>query len=426
MSRWNDPLVRRWILWGILALTFLLVNVYRLSTAVIADDLMAAFQTTGAQLGTIHAMFFIVYGIMQIPTGVLVDRVGPRFTATGGAIVMNVGALWFALAQGYPGAVGGRFLIGLGASVIFVSILRFCASWYPASKFGTMNGLSFALAGIGGILATTPFAILVDATGWRMAMITLAAIGLVIGVITLATVRDSPVRAGFEPIPNTPEPARVSLSEARTYLVNVLSDRTTWLVGIVLFCTGGINLTLFGLWGIPYVVQVYDTSVTYASMFTLLGGVGLLVGPPTIGRLSDRLDRRTELIIAAGIIYTALLGIIAYVGDPHPAIVALAFFVTGALYGAFVLTYPIVKDRHEGRASGISLGTINGASFFGAAAFPALMGAALDEYWTGELIGGARVYTVGGYQIAFAIATLAGLVALACAVWLHWSLENEQ
>ena len=427
MLRWSSPRDRRWLLWGILAGTFLLVNIYRLSTPVLAEDLMAAFETTGAQLGTLHATFFLVYALMQIPTGVLVDRVGPRLTATAGAAVMNLGAIWFALAGGYGGAVGGyggalggRFLIGLGGSVIFVSILRFAASWYRADEFGTMNGLSFAIAGVGGILATTPFAVMVEAMGWQESLLVLAVVGLVFAVGTFLVVRDSPERAGFEPIEGVPEQARLSFSEVRRFLGGVLRDPWTWVVSLLLFCTGGVNLTLFGLWGIPYVIQVYDVSLTVASVFTLLGGVGAVVGPPAIGRLSDRTGRRTEFVVAASLAFTATLAVLAIAGDPPLVVVGLAFFLTGVLLGAFVLTYPLVKERNPDRASGISLGTINGASFFGAAAFPTIMGWALDEYWTGELVGGVRVYSVTGYRIAFAIAAVAGVVAVACALWLHW------
>ena len=420
MFRWSSPRHRRWLLWGILAGTFLLVNIYRLSTAVLAEDLMAAFETTGAQLGTLHATFFLVYALMQIPTGVLVDRVGPRLTATAGAAVMNLGAIWFALAGSYGGALGGRFLIGLGGSVIFVSILRFAASWYRADEFGTMNGLSFAVAGVGGILSTTPFAVMVEAMGWQESLLVLAAIGFVFAVATFVFVRDSPERAGFQPIEGVPEQSRLPLSEIRRFLGRVLRDPWTWVVSLLLFCTGGVNLTLFGLWGIPYVIQVYDTSLTFASIFTLLGGVGAVFGPPAIGRLSDRTGRRTEFVVAGALVFTATLAVLAIAGDPPLVVVGLAFFLAGVLLGAFVLTYPLVKERNPDRASGISLGAINGASFFGAAAFPTIMGWALDEYWTGELVGGVRVYSVTGYRIAFAIAATAGVVAVGCALWLHW------
>lgn len=415
----SDPTRRRWVLWGLLALTFLLVNVYRLSTAVIAGELMGALGTTGAQLGTLHAVFFLVYALMQIPTGILVDRVGPRVTATGGAVVMNLGALWFAFANTYGSALGGRFLIGLGGSVIFVSLLRFCANWYRVDEFGTMNGLSFAVGGIGGVLATTPFAVAVDLAGWRTTVFGLGLFGLVVAGATATFVRDSAERAGLSPIENVPERPRPSVTEIREFTARIVSDRWTWAVSVLLYCTGGVNLTLVGLWGIPYVVQVYDVSVTAASTVTLLGGVGAVVGPPALGRLSDVVDSRTEFIVGGAVVHTSTVGLIAAVGDPPLLLVGVAFFLLGSLLGAFVLTYPMVQRRYDDRASGIALGTINGASFFGAASFPTLMGWALDVYWTGEYIDGVRVYTMTGYRVAFGIGAAAGIVAIGCAVWLR-------
>jgi len=421
---WSHPEFRRWLLWGLLAATFLLVNVYRLSTAVIAEQLMAAFDISGAALGTLHATFFFVYAVMQIPTGLLVDRFGPRRTATVGAVVLHLGALAFAVASGFASAFVGRFLIGLGGSVIFVSTLRFCANWYSAEEFGTMNGLSFAVAGVGGIIATTPLALLTGAVGWRTSVVLIAGAGFVLAGAVFAFVRDSPQRAGLDPIENVPEQPRPSAAESWAFFRGVAGDRVTWVVFALLFCTGGVNLTLFGLWGVPYVVQVYDTSVTTASLFTLMGGIGAVVGPPAFGRLSDRTGYRTEIMVVSAVIYVATLAVFALLGNPPLPFVGLAFLVTGSLLGAFVLTYPMVVERNPARASGIALGTINGSAFFGAAVFPSAMGLVLDAYWTGELAGGVRVYTITGYRVAFALATLAGVVALGCTLWL--AREDER
>lgn len=209
------------------------------------------------------------------------------------------------------------------------------------------------------------------------------------------------------------------MAEVREHVARVLRDRWTWVVSLMLFCITGLNLTLFGLWGIPYVVQTYGVSVAYASVFTLLGSVGVMVGPPAIGWFSDRIDRRTELMIASGTGYTVALAVIAVVGDPPLVVVAIAYFLVGSLMGGFVLSYTMMKERHPPAASGIATGTINGTAFLGAAVLPTVMGWALDAYWTGELVDGARVYTATGYRVAFAIATACGLVALVCAVRLH-------
>jgi MFS family permease len=116
-----------------------------------------------------------------------------------------------------------------------------------------------------------------------------------------------------------------------------------------------------------------------------------MVGPPAIGWLSDRIGRRTELMILGGVGYTVALGTIALVGDPPLPVVAIAYFLVGALFGGFVLSYTITKERHPPSASGVATGTINGAAFLGAAALPAIMGFALDAYWTGEIIDGVRI-----------------------------------
>ncbi|GAB7019595.1 MFS transporter [Halostagnicola bangensis] len=425
MRLWQDPLRRRWLLWGTLGVTFLLVNVNRLSSAVLAEDLMVAFGTSGAQLGTLHAVFFWVYAFMQIPTGILADRVGPRLTAAAGGVVMNVGAIWFALADSYFAAGVARGLVGLGGSVIFVCILRFCANWFRADEFATVSGLSFAVSGIGGVLATTPLAVAVDATGWRASIGWLGVVGLLCAVAVFVFVRDTPEAAGFEQIDGVPGQSTLTNAELRTHLSAVLRDRWIWVVSIMLFCANGVNLTIFGLWGVPYVVQLYDVSVTYASVFTLLGGLGVMVGPPAFGWLSDRLERRVELMIVGGACFAVTLAVIAVTGDPPLVVVGLAFFLTGVLFGSFLLGYAIVKDRHPSSASGISTGTINGASFFGAAMLPTVMGWALDAYWTGELVGGVRVYTETGYQLAFGIATVAGVIAFACTVWLFVNTDRS-
>ncbi|MFW5964750.1 MAG: MFS transporter, partial [Natronomonas sp.] len=125
---WTDPERRRWLAFGALAATYALVSVYRLSTAVLADELTRAFSVTGAQLGTLHASFFYVYAAMQLPAGVFADRLGSRRTVAVGAVVMSLGGFAFAFADSYVAAFAGRALIGFGGSVLFIAILRFCAN----------------------------------------------------------------------------------------------------------------------------------------------------------------------------------------------------------------------------------------------------------------------------------------------------------
>ena len=418
MKYWSTLRYRRWIIWGTLAAVFLLVNLYRLSSAVLADRLMVAFDTSGAALGTLHASFFYVYALMQLPAGILADRAGPKRTATAGAIVLNVGAVGFALAESYPLAFLSRALIGLGGAVIFISILRFCASWFRDDEFATMNGLTIAVAGLGGILATTPLAVAATTFGWRETTLGLGVIGLGFAVVVYLVADDKPEDAGFEPVGDA-DAETLTVADVVENLRLVLGERETWVTSVMLFCSTGILITLLGLWGVPYVVQTYDVEVTTASWYTLLGSFGLLIGPPAFGWLSDRLERRALLIVIGGVGYVVGFGVLAAVGQPPRIVVAVVYFASGFLLGAFTLSYALIKERHPTSASGVSTSTVNGAAFLGAALFPTILGYVLDVYWTGELVAGARIYTELGYQVSFGIATTASLLALCCSVWLY-------
>jgi sugar phosphate permease len=426
---WTDPETRRWLAFFALASTYALVSVYRLSTAVLADELTRAFDVTGTQLGTLHASFFYVYAAMQLPAGVFADRLGARRTVTGGTLVMSLGGVVFAAADSYALAFAGRALVGFGGSVLFIAILRFCANWFRPTEFARMSGFTLAVSGFGGVLATTPLALAVSAFGWRSTLTGMAAVGVGLATMAYLVARDTPSAAGFEPMAGPEPPGALSLRAIFSNARTVLAERETWLCGAILFAGTGVNITVVGLWGIPYLVQTYGLSVTAASTYTLLGSAGLLVGPPTVGAVSDRLAGsadgtastagRTRLIVIGMAIYTAAFATLAITGAPPRIVVAAVFFASGALAGAYALTYAVVKERHEAAASGVSTGTVNTLAFTGAAILPTLMGYALDAYWTGETIGGARVYSQFGYQVAFGLAAAVATLALLSSILLH-------
>jgi sugar phosphate permease len=419
VSLLTDPRRRRWLAWGVLVSAFLLVSCYRLSSAVLADRLMRAFDATGAELGTLHAAFFYVYALLQLPAGALADRYGPRRLATAGTAVMSLGTLAFALADGYVAAFVARSAMGLGAAVIYISILRFGVDWFRPNEFATLNGLTASVAGLGGVVATYPLAVAASALGWRDALLSLGGGGLLIAVGVFALVRDTPAEADLPPIRGVPDSPTLTLAEVRRNVTTVLRAPSTWLAGIALFVAIGVNTTLLGLWGIPYLVQVHDLTVTEASRYTLVGSVGIIVGSPAVGWLSDRFDSRTVLVLAGAAVYASLMLALTLAPALPPALFAVILFGNTFLSGAFILTYTVVKERHDTAASGVAVGAINTLGFLGAAVLPTLMGVALDAYWTGETVAGTRTYTLVGYRVAFALAAGAGLVALLCAVGLH-------
>lgn len=182
-----------------------------------------------------------------------------------------------------------------------------------------------------------------------------------------------------------------------------------------------MNFTVMGLWGVPYIVQVYDVSVQTASVYTSRGNAGLVVGSPVLGWLSDRLEERTGIILTAAVVYFLAYASIVVLGAPPLWYVDLVFFGVMFFLGGFALVH-----RHQGTPHCQAVGRRyrhdkrNGISR--PAVLPGIMGWVLDVFWIGETVSGSRVYTLFGYRVAFDVAAASDirLIALGCATWLRW------
>ena len=221
------------------------------------------------------------------------------------------------------------------------------------------------------------------------------------------------------------DPGAVTLADTGGYLKKLATDPDQWLLSIAFFAGMGTILTVIGLWGVPYLVAVYGLDVTTASYYTLLGSVGILVGGPAVGRLSDRIGRRFPPLIAGFGLFVAVLLVIPIVGSPPLLVVAVLYFLIGCCLGVTMLALPIIKERYPTEASGVATAVVNGAGFFGATVLPTLMGFAVDRYRTGDVVAGTAVYTEFGYRVAFGITAGAVGIAFCSTLWLYVRQRRE-
>ena len=139
-SESHPPLRLAWTVWGLGAALYIFGFFQRVAPGVMTTELIADFDLTGAELGSLSAFYFYSYVAMQIPTGLLADSWGPRKLLTAGALVAGLGSLCFAFADGLFWACTGRLLIGGSVAVAFVAMMKLSSHWMALKHFSLASG----------------------------------------------------------------------------------------------------------------------------------------------------------------------------------------------------------------------------------------------------------------------------------------------
>lgn len=408
-------LVARWTIFTILILTYMLVFFHRMAPAVISADLMKAFNTSGAALGSLAAMYFYIYTAMQIPAGVLADTLGARVTVSIGSLVAGVGSILFGMAATFAGVSMGRALVGLGVSVVFVGLFKSNSVWFREREFGLVSGLTLLLGNIGAISAAGPLAEILRSYSWRHVFVALGVVTLVLAATTLLIVRNKPEDLGFpsmREIEGKPSHAPRKQHWWRD-LKGVVGTAAAWPVLWVNLGMVGSMLAFVGLWAIPFLRDVHGLGRSAAAVYTTTALAGFAVGSMLAGWLSDRTGRRKPVILTGTILYAAACLGLAFLSW-SPGVIGLALFaLVGFSAGGFIVTFANAKEVVAPALSGMAVGLVNTGLFFGAAIMQPLFGWAMDLAWDGRMDNGVRVYAATDYHAGFLIMLVFAAIAIA-------------
>ena len=389
--------------WVLAASTFLYAFLQRVSPSVMVEDLMAGFGVGGTVLGNLSAFYLYAYAALQVPLGMLFDRFGVRRLMAGSMLAAAAGSAIFAAAQAIEMAYLGRMLIGAGVACTFVGALTVTAQTMPPARFAMLAGVVQMLGMVGAIFGQAPLAALVAALGWRGALVAMGVLAAAIGLALHLVLRDQPGTAA----------PQARLSDGLRAVARV---RETWACAIFGFAMTGPMLAFGGLWAVPYFATVYELPRTTAAAITSLIFAGWGVGAPLVGWISDRLGRRREPMLACAAI--AGLALAAVVFGPRWPLWALVpiLMVHGACASAMVLAFAMVREQNDPAANSVAMAVVNTFVVGSGALLQPLIGWLLDLGWTGQVVGGARVYPreafVGALSILpplFVFALLAGL-----------------
>jgi DHA1 family inner membrane transport protein len=368
-TRWADALM----LMVCQSSQALVIGGVALFLPLIRRDLHISF----AQAGTLDAASTLVYALMQIPAGLLADRLGPRRLFVVGLLGVDLLALSFSLQSEYAGLVANQAVTGVFRAMIFAPGLLLMSRLFPSGRRATAMGLYLAGGVSSSIFLNLLGPVLVGPLGWRGNFQLFAGLGLVALVVFL-------IRIGPEPRPER-ESARVSLGAVRA----LLRERALWLVAAIQYVRLAV---VFGInvWLPTYVVVERHYSLAVAGLLVALGAAVSAPSNLIGGFVADRLGR--PMLVIGGSLAVLACDLVLLAHSHSLATLVLAVVINGGfsqLYFGPLFSVPI--EMFGLRNAGFISGFGNGWANLGAFTFIFALGAIKDA--TGSFTAG--FYAIG-------------------------------
>ena len=345
---------RALVVWATAVAVYFLAIFHRSSLGVAGLVAAERFHISASQLSTFTVLQLLVYAAMQIPVGVLLDRFGPQRLLIAGTVFMTGAQLGFAFTGTYGAALMARVFLGMGDAMVFISVLRLIASWFPPMRSPLMT----AVGQSGALVAAVPLSRALSGYGWTPTFVVSASVGILLGALTVLVVRDVP--------PGAP-PSR-SAKDVRTVGRDL---KLAWQdpgirLGLWSHFTLQFPANVMGLlWGFPFFVHAeHRTEGEAAGLLTLLVIVFIVGGPVIGGYIARHPWQRSTVVL--GIITVMALNwtvVLLLPGDSPPWLLALLVITTGIGGPGSMIGFDLARTFAPASRLGSASGIVNVGGF---------------------------------------------------------------
>ena len=397
-----------WGAWGVGVTVYVLAVVHRTSLGVAGIAAASRFGIGASALSSFAILQVLVYAGMQIPAGLLVDRLGPRRVLSTGLVLLTAGQLGFAFATGFTPALLSRAVLGLGDAMTFVSVLRLGARWFPAARNPFIAQLTGLVGTVGNLVSTLVLSQVLHSAGWTPTFATTALLGLVVLAMVLLLLRDTPDSPARAPLFRL-EPTGSGEGSAATKRPPLLPQiRAAWQepgtrLGLWVHFTTAFPASAFLLlWGMPFLMEGQGLSRTSAAWLLSLiiivsMGFALLFGQLMSRRPGVRTPLVFTVVLSTGLLWAAVL---SWPGARVPMWLLVVLIVVMGSNGPASLVgldyaRPVNPPERIGTASGI----VNMGGFVAAVLALFGIGLVLDLLTPG----GGDDYTPHAFRLAFCV-----------------------
>ena len=370
---------RRWVLFVLSTLLFVLSQFYRATIAVITPQLMADVSLDTRGLGQISAAFFYAFALTQIPLAVYLDRLGFRKTMVALNLIAVLGAIVFATSQSLKMLIFSRSLLGIGMACNLMGTFKLLTIYFTPTRFATLAAIVFSMGTAGNICAATPLVLLTEVIGWRYTFFLFAGINLLLTMLFFWLARDSKVPVTVAPTKENGNGFHEMIS-----ILRVLFQKSEyWIISFGTFCRYGVYAAIQSLYAGPYLIAAQELPIVTAGNIILVMNIGFIVGGPVFGSISDRLMKSRKWVVIPGLASLAFLLIILGSLPPEtdPILLGILFFLIGAVNSTGGIMYSHIKERVPLNMAGAAMTGINFFTMIGPAVFLQGLSSLMQYYY---------------------------------------------
>ena len=361
-----------WAAWGLAVGAYLIAVFHRTSLGVASLTAEHRFHIGSSLLATFVACQLALYAGLQIPSGAMADRFGPRRMLTVALACLALGEALFGWGPDVGSALTGRALVGVGDGLTFLSVLRLVQNWFPASRYGLLSALTSLVGSVGQLISTEPLRLSLVHLGWAPTFVGSAAITAGAALVMAACVRDR--AASGPPLPLREHP------QMRRSVAHAMRVSGTWRGMWAHFALTGPFVVFTALWGYPYLVRAQHYSGTRASLALGLVVVSSALSAPFVGMLIVRAPRaRVPAVISCGLVLLATwVCVLSWPGHVPAVLVLLLCVVTGVGGPTSVIGFDLAREANPPERGGAATGVVNIGGFSAAVVADLVIGWVLD------------------------------------------------
>lgn len=405
MTQAPAPTWRIWLIWSVGVAAYVLSVTNRTSLASVGVDAANRFDADASTLSLFAVLQLAVYGLMQIPVGLLLDRFGARPVITIGMALMAVGQLVMAFSPNVGIAIVARMLLGAGDAAIFPSVLRVVSTWFSAQRAPVLVQLTGIVGQAGQLLALLPMAALLHATSWEIAFGSLAGLGVLFTILVFGIIRNRPPDRAADVSVNTDTGAiRVVRSsfDLRESLAEAWKHPGTRLGFWSHFTAPFAGTAFIMLWGTPFLTAGEGLTAASASLITSAFVVFGMAAGPLLGALSSRHPTHRSYGLVLPTIAFQLVAWMAVVLWPDHAPMWLLFALALALGAggpASMIAFDHARTYNPSHRLSTATGIVNGGGFIAALIAIFFIGLVMDLQGAGS----PDSYSLEAFRIAFLV-----------------------